>query len=274
MPKPEKLQKVLAYVGLGSRRQVERWIKEGRLKVNHQLAKLGDRVDQNDTIEFDGRVVRLRDFNNDKIEVLIYHKSAEELCSRSDPEGRTTVFDALPKVRGKRWISVGRLDFTTSGLLLFTTDGYLANRLMHPSFEVEREYAVRVFGAVTPEIINRLKEGVELTDGLARFDDIWDAGGEGKNHWYHVVLREGRNREVKRLFESQGVKVSRLIRVRFGVITLPRFLKAGAWKKLEKQEISALLNLVGLGRLENTTHPKKKFAKKTTALRKRTKKTT
>lgn len=246
MNKSEKLQKVLASMGFGSRREIERWITEGRLKINREIAQLGDRIGQKDTVELDGRLIRLKEFGNDPTDVLVYHKPAQEMCSRSDPEDRPTVFDRLPKVHGKRWISVGRLDFTTSGILLFTTDGTLANRLMHPSFEVEREYAVRVLGSVEPSVLRRLKEGVKLSDGLARFDHIRDAGGEGANHWYHVILREGRNREVKRLFESQDLKVSRLIRVRYGFVALPRFLKPGTWKKMEKGDVSKLLALVGL----------------------------
>lgn len=240
----EKLQKVLASIGLGSRREIEEWIKQGRLRINQALAKLGDRVGPEDNIKLDGRVVRIREQGEVKHRVIIYHKPAGELCSRGDPEGRPTIFDALPKIRGKRWVSVGRLDFNTSGLLLLTTDGELANRLMHPSSEIEREYAVRVLGNVRLSVLERLKQGVELEDGMACFDEIRDAGGEGANHWYHVILREGRNREVRRLFESQGVKVSRLIRVRYGCVTLPRFLRFGQHRDLEQSEIYALLALL------------------------------
>jgi len=245
-PKKEKLQKVLARVGLGSRREVEQWIERGRLKVNHAIATLGCRVNLNDKVELDDRVVRLKGSDEIACRVLMYHKPAGELCSRKDPEGRPTIFDALPKIRGKRWISIGRLDFNTSGLLLLTTDGELANRSMHPSSEIEREYAVRILGRMSEDIAERLKRGVRLEDGLASFNDIQDAGGEGVNHWYHVVLREGRNREVRRLFESQGLKVSRLIRVRFGAITLPRLLRPGKSREMDKKEVSELLRLVGL----------------------------
>jgi len=244
--KKEKLQKVLARIGLGSRREIEQWISSRRLKVNGVLATLGDRVSLIDRVELDGRLVRIQGTGEVAQRVLIYHKPAGELCSRKDPEGRSTVFDSLPTIRGKRWVSIGRLDFNTSGLLLLTTDGELANRLMHPSSEIEREYAVRVLGRMSGEVMQRLKRGVRLEDGSAHFDDIRDAGGEGVNHWYHVILREGRNREVRRLFESQDLKVSRLIRVRFGSITLPRFLRIGKFKEMEKHEVAELLRSVGL----------------------------
>lgn len=242
----EKLQKVLARMGLGSRREIEQWIVAGRLKINHQLASLGDRVRVEDKVELDGRSVRLQGAAEVAQKVIIYHKPAGEVCTRSDPEGRPTVFEAFPKIRGKRWILIGRLDFNTSGLLLATTDGELANRLMHPSSEIEREYAVRIMGRIDATIAERLKSGVKLDDGLARFDDIRDAGGEGANHWYHVILREGRNREVRRLFESQNLKVSRLIRVRFGAVTLPRYLRIGQYKEMDKKEVAELLASVGL----------------------------
>jgi len=246
--KKEKLQKVLATFGLGSRREIEQWIKAGRIKINDTLAKLGDRISIEDKVKIDDRPVRLKPKEEIKHRVLIYHKPAGEICSRRDDQERPLLFDALPKIRGKRWVLIGRLDFNTSGLLLVTTDGELANRLMHPSFEVEREYAVRVLGKMTQEMALRLKRGVKLEDGMAHFEDIKDAGGEGVNHWYHVILREGRNREVRRLFESQGLKVSRLIRVRFGPIGLPRFLRAGQWKDLDKKEIDTLRALVRLNR--------------------------
>jgi 23S rRNA pseudouridine2605 synthase len=247
MLKKEKLQKIVARLGFGSRREVEEWIKQGRLKVNQQVAKLGDRASTYDQIQLNGRLLRLNDrLKTDLDDVLIYHKPAGELCTRRDPEGRPTVFDHLPKMRSKRWVGVGRLDFNTSGLLLFTTNGELADRLMHPSFEIEREYAVRILGTISDEGVERLKRGVKLSDGMARVDDIRDAGGEGANHWYHVVVREGRNREIRRLFESQNVKVSRLIRVRYGFITLPRFLRAGRSIKMTPAEVSKLLQLVDL----------------------------
>lgn len=246
MNKTEKLQKVLARVGLGSRREIEEWIRLGRVSINDEVAQLGDRVDMNAKVKLDGRPVRLKGAEEIERQVLIYHKPAGEVCSRNDPEDRPTVFDNLPKLRGKRWVSIGRLDFNTSGLLLLTTDGELANRLMHPSQEIEREYAVRIVGTVTSDMLNRLRRGVKLEDGLAQFDEVRDAGGEGVNHWYHVILREGRNREVRRLWESQGVRVSRLIRVRFGNVQLPRFLRLGKSMEMPRDQLADLSALVGL----------------------------
>ena len=239
----EKLQKVAARLGLGSRRELEEWIRAGRFSINRKVAKLGDRVSSSDELSLDNRPLRARNAalpTHQKSLVIIYHKPVGELCSRSDPEGRPTVFEKLPKLRGQRWISVGRLDFNTSGLLLFTTDGDLANRLMHPSAEIEREYAVRILGPCSADIINHLKQGVRLEDGMARFDSIRDAGGEGANHWYHVVLKEGRNRIVRRLFESQNLKVSRLMRVRFGKVSLSRSLKPGHYQKMSESEVRGL----------------------------------
>lgn len=236
----EKIQKVLANAGLGSRRQLETWISEGRIVVNGQVAKLGDRITIDDKVRVDGREVKFVRSQTKKCRVLIYHKPEGEICTRSDPEGRPTVFDHLPMLRNSRWISVGRLDFNTSGLLLITNDGELANHLMHPSQEFEREYAVRVQGQVSPEMIKKLKKGVRLEDGEAHFDEVIDAGGEGSNHWYHVQVKEGRNRIVRRLWESQGVKVSRLIRIRYGAITLPRSLRRGKWEELGKDDIDKL----------------------------------
>ncbi len=239
----EKLQKVAAGLGLGSRRLLEEWIQAGRFSINGVRAKIGDRVSPVDHILLDGRPLRTRDLREKKSEaqVLIYHKPVGELCSRSDPEGRPTVFDKLPVMRTKRWISVGRLDFNTSGLLLFTTDGDLANRLMHPSSNIEREYAVRILGPCTPSVLNLLQKGVRLEDGMARFESIRDAGGQGSNHWYHVTVAEGRNRIVRRLFESQNLKVSRLMRVRFGAMDLPRLLKPGQYRVLQKAELANFL---------------------------------
>lgn len=244
----EKLQKVLARAGFGSRRELEEWIAAGRVSVNGKLATLGDRVTEADLIRVDGRIVRGTRLQPPRARVLIYHKPAGEVATRSDPEGRPTIFDHLPRLTNGRWIAVGRLDLNTSGLLLLTSDGELANRLMHPSSEVEREYAVRVLGEVAPEVLERLRNGVPLDDGEARFDAIEDAGGEGANHWYHVILREGRNREVRRLWESQGVTVSRLIRVRYGNVTLPRWLRPGRCEDLNEAGVDALMALVGLSR--------------------------
>jgi 23S rRNA pseudouridine2605 synthase len=236
----EKLQKVLARAGLGSRRQIEQWISEGRLAVDGKPAKLGDRIDTTARVLMDGRVIRINPVDTIKQRVLIYHKPEGQICTRSDPEGRQTVFEQLPLIRGQRWLAIGRLDINTSGLLLFTNDGELAHRLMHPSYEIEREYAVRVLGQVDQAMIARLKAGVELEDGIAAFDEIHDAGGDGANHWYHVVLKEGRNREVRRMWETQGIKVSRLMRIRFGHVTLPRQLRAGKWVEMPPAEVEIL----------------------------------
>lgn len=242
----EKLQKVLARVGLGSRRELERWIADGRVTVDGVTARLGDRVVPGQDIRVDGQSLSGGMRHGTRRRVILYHKPEGEVCTTSDPEGRATVFDHLPVLRGARWIVVGRLDFNTQGLLLFTTDGELAYRLMHPSSEIEREYAVRVLGQVDAAMLARLRDGVMLDDGPAHFDDVMDAGGEGANHWYHVTLKEGRNREVRRLWEAVGVTVSRLIRVRFGAITLPRQLRPGRWMDLEKENLTLLLESVGL----------------------------
>lgn len=242
----EKLQKVLARAGLGSRREAEVWISEGRVQVNGQTAQLGDRVGESDRITLNGRPVRLKPHEELPRRVLIYNKPEGEICSRRDPEGRPTVFATLPRLQGARWIAIGRLDFNTSGLLMFTTDGELANALMHPAAGVDREYLCRVLGQVDEEMLARLREGVLLEDGMARFSDITDSGGEGANHWYTVCLLEGRNREVRRLWESQGIQVSRLKRVRFGPIMLPSRVKQGRWQELTPPEVLALYRSAGL----------------------------
>ena len=237
----EKLQKVLARAGVGSRRVMEQAILDGRVMVNGRLATLGDRVGVEDDVRLDGRVVRVTAEEETRRRVLMYYKPEGEICTRSDPEGRPTVFDRLPPLSHERWILVGRLDVSSSGLLLLTTDGELANRLMHPSSEIEREYAVRVLGKITDEQLAALKIGVRLDDGMAKFDAIHEAGGEGANHWYHVTLKEGRNREVRRLWEVVGVTVSRLIRIRYGAISLPRQLPRGAWRDATEGELAALM---------------------------------
>jgi 23S rRNA pseudouridine2605 synthase len=242
----ERLHKVLARAGLGSRREIEQWISAGRVTVDGQRAELGQKVSGRERIRVDGKPVRLRDAQRGAAEVLAYHKPAGELCSRADPEGRPTVFAALPRPRRGRWIGVGRLDYNTSGLLLFTSDGELANRLMHPAQEIEREYAVRVLGVVDPAMLQRLLDGVQLEDGPAHFDAIQEAGGSGANRWFRVILREGRNREVRRLWESQGLRVSRLSRVRFGPIGLERALRPGRWRALTAQEQKRLYAAAGL----------------------------
>ncbi|MEI2782717.1 MAG: pseudouridine synthase [Candidatus Competibacter sp.] len=240
----ERLQKFLARAGLGSRRQIEDWVRQGRITVNGVAAQLGAQVGAADNIQIDGKRVSVR-ADRQRRRVLAYYKPVGEMTTRSDPEGRPTIFERLPPLRDGRWIAVGRLDLTTQGLLLVTNDGELANRLMHPSSQIEREYAVRVLGEVAPEMLKRLREGVTLEDGVARFDDLREAGGEGANRWYHVVLREGRNREVRRLWESQGVTVSRLTRVRYGPVALRRGLHPGRWDELDETQIGALLAAVG-----------------------------
>jgi len=246
-PAGEKLQKVLARIGVGSRRDVEAWISEGRIKVNAKVATLGQRVDLHDAITVDGKVIKREEASETVRRVIIYNKPDGEICTRDDPEGRPTVFDRLPRPREGRWINVGRLDINTTGLLMFTTDGELANRLMHPSFEMDREYAVRVRGEVDEDMLLRLKNGVILEDGPARFTDIQEApGGEGFNHWYHCVVMEGRNREVRRLWESQGLVVSRLKRVRFGPVFLNSDLPMGRWRELTQGEVDTLSAEVGL----------------------------
>ncbi|WP_461482125.1 23S rRNA pseudouridine(2605) synthase RluB [Porticoccus sp.] len=236
----EKLQKVLAAAGYGSRRELEQWISDGRVQVNGKAAKLGDRVSPEDTVVVDGKKAKLLPADQ-RIRVLLYNKPEGEVCTRSDPEGRQTVFDHLPRVTGERWIAVGRLDIGTTGLLLFTNNGELANRLMHPSYEIDREYLVRVHGTVDDAMIKRLREGVLLEDGIAKFSDLVAGERVGSNGWYTVALMEGRNREVRRLWESQGVEVNRLKRVRFGPIFMPSFVRRGQWIELDDKSLADLL---------------------------------
>ncbi|MDH5634169.1 MAG: 23S rRNA pseudouridine(2605) synthase RluB [Gammaproteobacteria bacterium] len=245
VPEGEKLQKVLAHAGLGSRRELERWIEEGRVSVDGKVVQLGARVLPNQTIRVDGHIVHL-ERKAPRRRILVYNKPEGEICTRSDPQGRPTVFESLPRLHNGRWVSVGRLDVNTGGLMLFTTDGELANRLMHPRYEIEREYAVRIHGEVSQQMLQVLRKGVELDDGLASFNSISDRGGEGSNHWYHVTLNEGKNREVRRLWESQGLQVSRLTRVRFGPINLSRQVRQGRWQDLDEAQIQVLYQLVGL----------------------------
>ena len=240
----EKVQKVLARAGLGSRREIERWIEAGRVAVNGKAACLGDRVDDHDRLAVDGRAVHLAPAQEARC--ILYHKPPGEVCSRSDPEGRRTVFGRLPNLKSGRWISIGRLDFNTSGLLLFTTDGDLANGLMHPSSNIEREYMVRVMGNVQEDMLRRMLEGVMLDDGMARFADIQDGGGDGINRWYYVVLMEGRNREVRRLWESQGLTVSRLKRVRYGEVFIPSKVKQGQWVEMDRTDVKSLYRSANL----------------------------
>ncbi len=242
----ERVQKALANAGVGSRRQIEEWIRAGRVEVNGKVAQLGDRVGPRDRIRIDGRLLPPARREPVARQILVYNKPEGEVVTRADPEGRKTVFEGLPRPKGGRWVAIGRLDIGTSGLLLFTTDGELANRLMHPSREVEREYAVRVLGSVSPEALERLRSGVELDDGPAKFDGIADLGGEGANHWYAVVLREGRYREVRRLWEAVDAKVSRLKRVRFGPVALTSRDRVGHVRDATVEERAALLALAGL----------------------------
>ena len=242
----EKLQKVLARVGLGSRRYMEEVIAAGRVSVNGKIAQVGERIEQNDELRIDGRRVQFQLEDEIRRRVIVYYKPEGEICSRNDPEQRPTVFERLPQIPNDRWVMVGRLDINSTGLLLFTNDGELANRLMHPSNEVEREYAVRVMGEVTPQMRQTLLKGVELDDGPAKFESFSDLGGEWINRWYQVVVKEGRNREVRRLFESQGLKVSRLLRTRYGSVILPRELRTGRWTELDKQDIDNLTKIVEL----------------------------
>lgn len=244
----EKLQKVLARVGLGSRREIETWISAGRVSVNGTVATLGDRVSAEDLIRVDGKIIRTVKEEEVARRIIMYHKPAGEVCSRNDPQGRPTVFDNLPRLRNMRWVLVGRLDINTSGLLLFTTDGELAHRLMHPSNEFVREYAVRIFGKLTEEQKKALTTGVELEDGLSKFATLEEAGGgeESANQWYKVTLLGGKYREVRRLFASQGYEVSRLIRIRFGDIKLPPQLRLGRWMELEPEEVERIAGSVQL----------------------------
>lgn len=248
----EKLQKVLARVGKGSRRECEKFIEAGRVSIDGKVARLGDRVEPTQRIRLDGHVVKIEASNERVCRVLMYHKPEGELCTRKDPEGRRTVFDRLPPLENDRWIAIGRLDINTSGLLLFTNDGELANRLMHPSYEVEREYAVRVFGEVTDQTLKNVTNGVELDDGFAKFLSVVPQGGSGLNNWFNVTLTEGRNREVRRLWQSQEVEVSRLIRVRYGDLLLNKRLPQGGWEELNLKDVNYLRQTVGLRRETET----------------------
>jgi 23S rRNA pseudouridine2605 synthase len=236
----EKLQKVLARVGLGSRRCMESWIAAGRVTINNVPAKLGDRVTLDAKIVIDGKPIPLTGTDNLPCRIVLYHKPVGEICTRQDPEGRPTVYERLPPLTQGRWTAIGRLDINTSGLLLFTTDGELANRLMHPAFAQEREYAVRVLGEVTPRILQNLLTGVVLKDGRARFIALQGTAGSGANQWYQVTVNEGRNRLVRRLWESQRLKVSRLIRIRYGDILLPRTLRLGHFMELDNKTVNQI----------------------------------
>ncbi|PWQ96668.1 23S rRNA pseudouridine(2605) synthase RluB [Leucothrix arctica] len=251
----ERIQKMLSRAGYGSRREIERWVEEGVILVNGMKATPGQAIEETDQVSLRGQRLRISQRLVAKPQVLTYHKKVGEICTRNDPEGRPTVFKNLPDPSSGRWIQVGRLDINTEGLLLFTTDGELANRLMHPSYKIEREYAVRVMGNVTEEMLTALKAGVMLEDGLAKFEQIIYGGGEGINQWFHVILHEGRNREVRRLWESVGCKVSRLTRVRYGTVSMPRYLRNGYSETLEPKAMRAIYKSVNL-EFEEPSPPK------------------
>ncbi|KTD48022.1 pseudouridine synthase [Legionella quinlivanii] len=242
----ERLQKILSQAGLGSRREMEKWIEQGLVSVNGQVAKIGESAGPEDKIAVKGKLIVNPLKHKVKTRVLIYHKPVGEISSRRDPKHSKTVFDQLPHLKEGRWVQVGRLDINTSGLLIFTNNGELANHLMHPKQQLEREYAVRVHGQVSDEIVSNLLKGVTLDDGFAKFKKVEYRGGEGANAWYHVTLTEGRNREVRRLWQSQGVEVSRLIRIRYGRITMPRSLARGDCQELSDKEVHSFLSSVGM----------------------------
>ncbi len=250
----EKLHKVMADAGLGSRREMERWIEAGRVVVNGAVATLGVRVGADDQIAVDGSHLHHRSATTPRI--LIMNKAEGIVCTRRDPEGRPTCFDGLPRLSGGRWVTVGRLDINSSGLLLLTNDGVLAHRLMHPSAGIDREYAVRIAGVIDADMERALREGVLLDDGVAKFSDITrHDGGTGYNHWYHVTLMEGRNREVRRLLESQGVQVSRLKRVRYGPMVLPASLRRGQWHEVSSRDVLELYRILGMEKPQLAAKP-------------------
>lgn len=238
---PERLQKVLAASGVGSRREMEEWISNGWVTVNGRVAELGEKVTPDDHVTVKGNIIKLK-WADRLPRIILYYKQEGEIVSRDDPQGRVSIFDRLPQAASSRWVAIGRLDINTSGLLILTTSGELVQRFAHPSFEVEREYAVRVLGGLSTEQMRMLtEEGVMLEDGLAKVERIWEQGGEGANKWYSVVIKEGRNREVRRIFESQGLTVSRLVRVGFGPIGLPNRLKRGQFYELNPAEVANIM---------------------------------
>lgn len=241
----QRLQKVLAFSGLGSRRDMEELIESGRVEVNGKKAVLGVKVGPNDLVRVDGKGIRLK-WHDRLPRIVLYHKEEGELVSRDDPKGRKTVFERLPRLKGSQWVAVGRLDYNTSGLLILTTSGELVNRMLHPRFEVEREYAVRLIGQLDEAQRQALTRGIELEDGTAKFERLEDLGGEGLNHWYRVIIKEGRNREVRRMFAHFDFTVSRLMRTRFGVVAMPPRLKRGQFYELNEIEVLAVLRWAGL----------------------------
>ena len=250
-----KLHKVLAEAGLGSRRDMEELIVAGRVSVNGEPAHIGQRILPTDQVRINGKPLQRR-ISNKPPRVLVYHKPAGEIVSTSDPDGRPSVFDRLPTMKTGKWLAVGRLDFNTEGLLLFTTSGDIANRLMHPRYGIDREYAVRTLGELEEGMRQKLLGGIELDDGVAQFSKIADGGGEGVNKWYRVTIGEGRNREVRRMFEAIGLTVSRLIRTRYGSMTLPRGLKRGRWEELEENDVRSLMTMIGMDKPERDSAPR------------------
>ena len=242
---PVRLQKALAASGVGSRREMEEWIAQGMVKVNGKVAQLGDKVSPDDQVQVKGQAVKLK-WPDRLPRVLLYYKQEGEIVSRDDPQGRVSIFDRLPQTASSRWVAIGRLDINTSGLIILTTSGELVNRFAHPSFEVEREYAVRVLGELGDEQRALLLDGVQLEDGVAKVERIWEQGGEGANKWYNVIIKEGRNREVRRLFESQGLTVSRLVRIRFGPVGLPARLKRDQFYELNQFEVANIMRWADL----------------------------
>nr|WP_037489871.1 pseudouridine synthase [Snodgrassella alvi] len=242
---PVRIQKALAASGVGSRREMEQWITQGLVRVNGKAAQLGDRITPDDEVTVRGSIINIK-WPDRLPRIMVYYKQEGEIVSRDDPQGRVSIFDRLPQTASSRWVAIGRLDINTSGLLILTTSGELVNRFAHPSFEVEREYAVRVLGELTDDQKHNLLSGVQLEDGIAKAQQLWEQGGEGVNRWYNIIIKEGRNREVRRLFESQGLTVSRLVRVRFGPIALPTRLKRGQYYELNELEVANIMSWAGL----------------------------